>query len=288
MSLTTPSRRGAAALLRPVQPVWGGQGRGTSWLALWLALGIGSTFLLGLVLQLLALRTLSGGGYATFVLALGVGNVANALAVVVQPVVAARTAGGDSSLLPVRPTAALAAAATLTLGGAAALSTVTEPVIALFIVLQIPVHAAVGIGLGRLQARRAFGLIAASLGFWAAARVLIALAAMAGPPAATSALVFALPGAQLAQLALLWWLGAYREVRWARAADGSELLRRYALWAVFAWLLNADALYGHARLGPEVADSYAVALTLGRQALYAAAPLAIVLLPVTQAAPAAE
>src|SRR5215203_4768845 len=57
---------------------------------------------LSLVLQLIAIRSLPTGEYASFVLTLGIGNVAFALAAAIQPIAAIRLSDVDG-ILPPRP-----------------------------------------------------------------------------------------------------------------------------------------------------------------------------------------
>ena len=265
------------ALRHRLRPLWGGQGAG----AVWLALAVGSTFVLGLAVQVLGLRLLSEGDYATFVLALGIGNVAAAIAASVQPVVASRAHAGERSFLPASIGPVAAGAAVATLAGAAVLAPAVGPSIALLAMVQIPLHAAVGAGLGRLQAGRSFRRIATANVLWSCARLLIVAPWVLAAGGSATAFVLALPAALAVELLLLRALGAYRGLGAARASDASWLLRNYALWALFAWLLNADAIYARLFLTTAGADAYAVAFTLGRQPVYAVAPLAIVLLPVT-------
>jgi hypothetical protein len=270
------SSRSAIARLRPV---WGDEGAGT----VWLALGIAATFVFGLFLQLLGLRTLSDGAYATFVFGLGLGNVANAVAAAVQPVVAARAAADDGTFLPASPRALVAGAVLLCLAGVALLGPSVGPVTAFLAVAQIPLHAAVAVGLGRLQAARAFARLSGCLVVWSVVRIAVVVPFVLTGRASAEVFVLALPAALAAELALLAGLGAFRGVAWRTAPDGGALRGSYGLWALFAWLLNADAVYALLFLDPANADRYATALTLGRQPIYAVAPLAMVLLPVTQA-----
>jgi hypothetical protein len=65
-------------------------------------------------------------------------------------------------------------------------------------------------------------------------------------------------------------------------------LRYYGLWALIAWLLNADVLYARLFLSPVHAGQYAIAFTIGRLPLYAVSPLVVVLLPVTLAGKSEE
>ena len=272
------------ASLDRIRPAWGDEGRG----ALWLALGIGATFALGLALQLIGLRTLEAGDYATFVLGLSLGNVASALAAAIQPVVAVRATGGDPAFLPFAAGPTLLVATVATVAGAALLTPGVGWAVALLACFQVPIHALLGIGTGRLQAQRAFAAIAASLVLLSTVR--IALVAPAARDGAASALVFAvaLPLALLAAIGVIAWRGGFQGVPRSAAADGRRLLGQYALWALTAWLINGDAVYARLRLPADEAGAYALAFTLGRQPLYAVAPLTMVLLPVTLASHPAE
>src|SRR5262249_20779372 len=144
-------------------------------------------------------------------------------------------------------------------------------------------HLLIGIGLGRLQAVRSFVRMAAGLSSWSVARILIVVPAVLLGHGSGTVFLLALPAALLANLLLLLALGGYHAISWQTAEDGSQLLRYYALWALIAWLLNADVFYARLFLSPVHAGEYAVAFTIGRLPLYAVAPLVMVLLPVTLA-----
>lgn len=262
-----------------LQPLWGDEGAGV----LWLTLGVGVTFILGLVLQLLSLRTLNAGGYATFVFALGIGNIAHAVASAVQPVVAARATTDQAAFLPVSWQTLALAAGLLTPIVVMMLSPAVGWRIALLAVAQVPLHVTVAVGLGRLQAQRQFARLAACLALWSAARCGVATLAIITESGSPTAFVAALPLALLAEAGMLWVLGAYRGCDLRPTADGKPLVTGYALWALFAWLLNADAVFAPRVFSPADADAYAMAFTLGRQPVYAIAPLTTVLLPVTLA-----
>lgn len=264
-------------MLTRLRPLWGDEGKGT----IWLAIGIATTFVFGLALQVLGLHRLGSDEYATFVFALGLGNVANAIAAAIQPVIATRSATGDPTFLPAPPRVLAAGVAMLMLLAVGTLGRSVGALIALAAVSQIPLHALVAVGHGRLQARRAFARLATGLGIWSVARILIVAVMMMSGSAPEAAFVIALPAALLTELALLIGLGAYRGVRWHAAADSGRLFSHYALWALFAWIVNADAVYARLFLSAADAGKYAIAVTLGRQPIYAVAPLAIVLLPVT-------
>lgn len=264
-------------ILTRLRPLWGDEGKGT----IWLAAGIATTFLFGLALQVLGLHRLSAGDYATFVFALGIGNVANAIAAAIQPVIATRTVTGNQTFLPAPPQMLIGGVAILMLLAMVTLGRSVGTLTALAVISQIPLHALVAVGHGRLQARRAFVRLATGLGIWSIARILIVAIVMTIGSAPVSAFVFALPAALVVELAFLIGLGAYHGVRWQRAPDSSQLLSHYALWALFAWIVNADAIYARLCLSAADAGKYAIAITLGRQPVYAVAPLAMVLLPVT-------
>lgn len=271
--------------VRHLAPTWGTEGQGL----VWLGIGIGTTFVLGLALQLIGLRTLDVASYATLVLCLSIGNVASAIAGAIQPVVAVRSATDHPAFLPA-PASVIAVVIVLTGGGGAAL---LAPhigwTVAVLACLQIPLHCLLGVGLGRLQARRAFGGIAISLVLLSIVRILVVVpSAKAGHASATSFAV-ALPAALLAAIAVAAGYGGYRSTSRGdsseglreRARDGSRLLGQFVLWAAAAWLINGDAVYARVRLPAEAAGAYALAFTLGRQPIYAVAPLTMVLLPVT-------
>lgn len=283
----TGPRHGPTLCLRLyayLRPVWGGEGRGM----LWLALGVGATFVLGLLLQVIALRTLAASGYSLFVAALGIGNIANAVASAVQPVVALRSSDARTPFLPASPRALAAAALLFLLAGTVALAPGLGAGAAALALLQIPLHIAVGMGLGRLQRRRAFAPLATCLALWSVARVAVVGAALLFGGTEGIIFVAALPAALLLELLLLVALGAYRGVRWQRSHEAGALLALYAMWALIAWLLNCDVLYARLFLSTADAGAYAVAFTIGRQPVYAAAPLMTVLLPVAAAGAAHE
>jgi hypothetical protein len=145
-------------------------------------------------------------------------------------------------------------------------------------------HALIGVGCGRLQAQRRFAWLAVAIAAFAAGRIGLAV------PVVTlelpvEAFIAALPAGLAVTLAILILGGAYRGVSWKlmeRRAAG-PVLAGYACWTLLAWLLNADALFARLFLEPAEADRYGVAFTLGRQPLYAVAPVAIVLLSLVAA-----
>jgi O-antigen/teichoic acid export membrane protein len=267
----------AAARLREL---WGEERSGL----VLLSLGTAATFILGLALQVLGLRSLSGGDYATFVFALAIGNIASAIASAIQPVVTTRTQSGEPSFLPAAPGTVVIGVAVGLAAAVALTSRAAGPAVAALAVLQVPLHAVVAVGQGRLQAARSFRWLAVALVVWAVARMAVVLLCIAAGRGTAAAFVLALPAALLVELLLLARLGAFRGIDRRAAADGRRLLENYLCWALFAWLLNADAVYARLWLAPEPADQYAVAFTLGRQPIYAVAPLAMVLLPVSHAA----
>jgi O-antigen/teichoic acid export membrane protein len=267
------------------RPAWGSEGRG----AAWLAVGIGATFALGLALQLIGLRVLDAGDYATFVLGLSVGNVASAIAAAIQPVVAVRSSeAGGGAFLP----AALGPTLLVTLAAAIVGTTLLIPgigaMLALLVVSQVPIHAALGIGTGRLQARRAFGAIAVSLVLLSVVRIGVVAPSSLDGGSTARIFVVALPIALLGAIAVIALRGGFRALPLRPARDGRILLGQYLLWALAAWLINGDAVFGRLLLSAERAGDYALAFTLGRQPIYAVAPLTMVLLPVTLAGHPAE
>lgn len=267
-----------ANLRRRLQPAWGTEGAGL----VWLVGGFGSTVVLGLALQLLALRGLSDGDYATFVFGLGIGNVANAVASAMQPVVAVRTGTANPAFLPAAPAPILVVVLLTTSTCIGLLAPGVGLGVAALVCLQVPLHAVAAIGLGRLQAQRAFARIAGLNALWSVARIAVVLPAVVASNGSATVFVLALPAALAVELVVLALLGGFRGTSWRAATDGRVLLRKYGLWALFGWLLNADAIFARLLLDRAAADAYALAVTLGRQPLYAVAPLALVLLPVTQ------
>lgn len=263
-----------------VHRVWASEGHGL----ISLTLSVGSTFVLGLALQLVAIRHLAPDGYSTFVLALGIGNVAAAVAGAIQPVSATHvlTGAGDGALpLPAGWLACIAIGGTLLAAGA--LSPQLGFAAASLAVAQLPLHAIVAVGMGELQGRREYLRLAIAYSCFAVVRLGFALLAMAGDRGGETAFVAALPAGLLATIALVGMLGGYRQSSFGTGGSPVRLAVSYTLWAVFAWLLNADAIAARLVLPSNEAGQYALAVTLGRQALYAILPLSFVLLPATQA-----
>lgn len=282
-SLTIDRPIAAAGVARRLharlRPLWGEDGRGM----LWLAVGVGSTFALGLLLQLVALRALAPSGYSLLVVSLGIGNVAAAIAAAVQPVVALHTGDARANFLPASPRMLVAAAAVLVGGGSAVLAPSLGPAAAALALAQIPLHATVAVGLGRLQQRRAFAPLAACLALWSITRVAVVVPLLLLGHGSSLLFVTALPVALALELLLLAGLGAFRGISWQPSANARALLMMYGLWALLGWLLNADVLYARLFASSAGASAYAIAFTIGRQPLYAAAPLTMVLLSVTAA-----
>ena len=260
-----------------LQPIWGAEGAGL----VWLAAGFGATVVLGLALQLVALRALDEGDYATFVFGLGIGNVANALATAVQPVVALRAVTSRSGFLPGGPATILVAMTVATVAGVGILAPGVGLSVAALACVQVPLHAVAAVGLGRLQAGRAFARIAGLNALWSIVRILVVVPSVVAGDGTGTVFVLALPAALAVEIVALVLLGGFCGTTWHAAADGRALLRTYGVWALFGWLLNADAVFARLFLERSAADAYALAVTLGRQPLYAVAPLALVLLPVT-------
>ena len=270
-----------SATVRRVSAVWGDEAAGTGWLAL----GVGTTFVFGLLLQVLGLRSLEHGAYSTFVVGLGLGNVANAICTVVQPIVAAHGDRERAAFLPVERTPALLMTAAGTVLATVALAPSVGAFEAAAGLLQIPLHVVGAAGLGRLQAARSFRKIALVLALWSVSRVAVVLPWILTGNASAAVFMAALPVAALVQLGLLSAFGAWDGLDLtAPVAQRRALLHHYAFWALFAWLLNADAILARVSLSATAADAYAIALTLGRQPAYVIAPLMMVLLPVTRGA----
>jgi hypothetical protein len=262
--------------------LWGNQGDAL----VWLAVAVAWTFVLGLALQLIALRTLSGSDYSDFVLALGISNVASAIAAAIQPVVAARAASGRRTFLPFPGAVITPLGLAAYVASVAALAPTVGVSIATLAVFQIPLHAVVGVGLGNLQAERSFKRMAICTSVFAFARVAVVASAVSTGSASSVVFVFALPTGLVATIVVLLAVGGYRGVEWRGASDVG-LLAEYGLWAAFAWMLNADAIYARVFLPATDSARYAVAITLGRQPLYAVAPIVMILLPITLGAEAA-
>ena len=181
------------ASLGGLRPAWGGEGRGLTWLAV----GIGATFALGLALQLIGLRVLDEGDYATFVLCLSLGNVASAVAGAVQPVVAVRAGTAHPAFLPAPAGAMLLVAVATIAGGAALLAPGVGWAVALLACVQLPLHAFLGVGTGRLQARRAFAAIAASLVLLSVVRIAAVVPTSLDGAASARVFAVALPVRQI-------------------------------------------------------------------------------------------
>lgn len=260
---------------------WGREYRGLAWLTV----SVGLTLVLGLALQLLAIRRLSGGEYATFVFALGLGNVAAAIASAIQPVVAARVHDGsvDGVLpLPPGPLAALTGAATLFV--AAVFAPALGFPAALLAVLQVPLHAVVAVGLGSLQGRGSYPALALGYACFAVVRIAFVLLVLPLGRAGEVAFVASLPAGLVATILLLSAFGAFDSRTFRRTVEAARLLPAFATWALASWLLNADAVFARLVLPASEAGHYALAVTLGRQSYYLVTPLMFVLLPVTRAA----
>src|SRR5918999_1520723 len=136
---------------------------------------------------------------------------------------------------------------------------------------------ALGLGTGRLQARRAFAAIAASLVLLSVVRIAAVVPTSLDGAASARVFAVALPVALLAATAVVPPGAGYSGVLWSAAPDGGRLLGQYALWALAAWLINGDAVFARLRLPDDEAGAYALAFTLGRQPIYAVAPLTMVL-----------
>lgn len=264
-----------------VRSLWAGQGRAFAWLTG----SVGLTVVLGLVLQLLAIRRLESDEYATFIFALGIGNIAAAIAGAIQPVVAARVLdGGRGGAMPASPALTAAIAAAISMGAAAALIPWAGAAASVLAVAQVPLHCVVAAGLGRLQGSQRYGSLALGYACFAVVRLGFAVAVLAAGSAGEMAFVASLPAGLAATIALLASAGAYRREDFHPARDRGALFAAYATWGAAAWLLNADAVFARVVLDGAEAGRYALAVTLGRQASYAVIPLLFILLPAARRA----
>lgn len=253
------------------------------------SMAVALTFVLGPVLQVLAIRKLGTGDYATFVFALAIGNVANALAASVQPVVAVQVGAGKRGEF--LPTGRMAAAGLVLVVGtlaAAALGQSTGMVVAGLAIAQLPLHAVLGASIGALQGARRFAAVSVTSVAFAPLRLLGALAAVALGHEGVTAFVAALPAALAVSLVVAGLLGAFRAISWSKAAAPRTLLFTYLSWVALAFLVNADAIYARLALPDVEADRYGVAFNLGRLAVFAIAPIATVLLPAAQGSSPSE
>lgn len=251
---------------------------------------IGATataFASGLAVQVLAIRWLDPAAYARFVFAIGLGNAAGMIGSIVTPVVALRAAAGIARPLPGSPATTLLASGVMFGMLALVLGAAIGWGLAAIALGQVPLVLVVAVGAGGLQAETRFQAMAVAAMAWAGSRLL--LVGVLGWFIARADWLFALALvlALLVYAGLLALAGAFRRVEVGRATDSRALLRQYVLWLLFGWVLNADAILGPIVLSGQAAGDFALALTLGRQAVYLAAPIAFVTMPLVNAAPAA-
>ena len=247
---------------------------------LWLLGSTACTIACGWTLQVLAIHRLGDLEYSSFVFALAIGSIAAILGGAIQPVVAASAMKGEGSWLSASAAPLAGAIAALT----GALILVTAPAvgfaIAILSIVQLPIHLAVGVVSGWLQARRAYRALSIAALCWTGARILLALGA---PLFLSSAVAFllALPAALAVQFACLaiahHQAGSLRESRQAPVAVPWGML---LAWCAIGWIVYGDGVMARLVLGPSAAADYALALTLGRQAIYVATPVATVILPI--------
>jgi hypothetical protein len=252
------------------------------------AAGTAITFVLGPTLQVLALRQLDAGGYAVFVLALAVGNIAGAFAGVVQPVVAAGVLDGHAPRIPAKGNVLAFAGLAAVAGGALALAPVIGWWLALIVVLQLPLHFTLGAMLGILQGRRQFGRFSLGATMFAPARLLFAGALAAAGVATGATFAGALTFALALSLVFVGFLGGRDVLATRPGAPPAGTATGLAGWAALAVLLNADVLLSRAMFGDADAGRYALAFSLGRVAYMASVGLAAVWLPLAWRNPAAR
>ncbi len=242
---------------------------------------IASTFVIGISIQAAAVRILSLSSYSTLVFGLAIGNVANAIASAIQPVVAVGHRTTDERFVPCSVKIIGTFTVLLSTLAVLVMRTSVGLVAAAATVSQVPIHALVAVGQGRLQAKSRLVPLAISVSIFAFIRLVMLFASLVAGVKSIYPFILALPIGLLGTLGYLHVVGAFRQVSWKPIQDKGSVVAGYLLWASLAWLVNADAIYARILLPDDAAGSYAVAFTLGRLPLFAVAPLAMVLLPVT-------
>ena len=261
--------------------LWGDQGRG----AFLLVLATGAVFVLGLALQLIAVRALDSAAYATFVLALGLATIASMVASSVQPVVAMRVLSDQAGYLPFGLRTGMPTLGILTVAVWLALTGTIGNSGALLVAIQLPMHLAVGVLSGLIQGRRSFGTLSLGMAVWSASRVGAAsLLLILGVDAEVS-LLFALDAALFAHLIVLALGVSWSSACWTTSKSSLRDFSEFAGWLASGCLLFGDAIACRLLLPDVSAARYALAVTLGRQAVFAASPLSTVLLTTVQERP---
>lgn len=258
--------------------LWTGHGSSLSFLGainfIVLASGVG--------LQLLAIRSLSHGDYATFVVGIGFANAAGIVGNVVQPIAAIRSSVDATG--PIVPVPHGAAVVVLAATFGAIVSLLVSFVgfwEAMSMASLLPLHAIIAVGLGRLQAHRAFRRISVVSVSLVPSRLLFAAAfGYAGWSTGASFVTALLASAVLAASATAL-VGGLRGLYGAFGSD-RRLAVTYAAWGALAVLIHVDVLVVKLAFSETDASRYAAAFTLGKLGLFAVGPIALVLLPVAQ------
>lgn len=244
-----------------------------------LTFGTVLAFSFGICLQIFAVRELDSGDYASFVLALAVGNIANAVGAAVQPVVALRIANGRRDVFPYSLKSSVLLVVFVALAGGIALTPASGLAIGILISLQIPLYALIGFGQGRLQGDSRFGALASTLPLFAVGRVGTVVVAFYFGGDGVGIFVLGLLVGLASTVLFLVGMGAYADLSVADRGFKPALIRPFLWWSSIAWLLNSDAVIGRLGLAEEFARRYSTAFTLGRLPVFSVAPLATLLLP---------
>ena len=248
-------------------------------------MSMGAVFVLGLALQLLALRTLDPNAYGTFVLSLGVATIAATVASSVQPLVALRVISNESAYLPLRPTKLLPVVSSVTLVLWFVLSDSIGAVPAAFVAIQVPMHLTVGFAGGIVQGRRSFGPLGFAMASWSAARLGSATLLLLLGVSELQAFLAALDIALLVQAGLLLQRISWTRACWTGPNSIRSVFSESSGWLAGGWLIFGDAIMCRLLLSAVPAARYGLALTLGRQAVFAAGPFSSVLLTVAHDEP---
>lgn len=254
---------------------------------MWLLGSSAVTIVCGWTLQVMAVHQLDAAGYSSFIFALAIGSIAAILASALQPVVAATRMKDEYSTFGAPPLVAVMVALPIVV------MLLTAPSVGSTVAglagVQLPIHLAIGVFAGRLQARRAYRTLSLAAVLWTIGRILFVLVGGIFISEETAFLV-SLPAALVLQLALLVFADRPREPRHVSTAVQTAIPWGLLLtWCVIAWIVYGDGIMARVVLKPSQAADYGIALTLGRQAMYIAAPLATVILPaVLSSGPAAR
>lgn len=280
--MTEPRGVAAGPPSRPRVPVdlayWlSGSGRGGAYAAAAFAV----TFLLGLGLQALAIRSLSAAGYATFAVGLSVGNVAAALAQSLQPSVALAHIKHDEesqSRSWLAPATIVCTSVAATVAGWLA----AGPWLGVVLGSQVPLHAALAVGLGKIQSEGRPGLLMIGATAYAPGRLVAAISFLALFGASAAALAASLPAGLLLSLAVVLGAGGFVSGS-PRGSRRLVVAPGVGTWLALAVLQNADLMIARIVFSGVDAGSYALSFTVGRLPLFAGMLVAMVLLPAVAA-----